>query len=135
MDNEIARQLGNGLSALSASLLEHQRASARDRGMMLQKLDDLREDFTTQFNTLAKDIVDVCDRGGQQHRGFAQRLDAIERRLEVEAANRQGQDHIKKAFAGATTWTLDHGWKLALVLYVVWTQAAPILATAAGIQN
>ena len=134
MDTELAHQLGNGLSSLAASLLEHQRASARDRGMMLQKLDDLRDDFTSKFDTLAKDIVDVCDRGGQQHRGFATRLDAIEHRMDVEAAHRRGQDHIKKAFANATTWTFEHGWKLALVLYVVWTQAAPILATAAGIQ-
>jgi len=129
----MARQLGNGLSSLAASLLEHQRASARDRGMMLQKLDDIRDDFTAKFDTLAKDIVDVCDRGGQQHRGFAERISVLELRVATDEAKRQGRDQIKKAFASTTTWTLEHGWKLALVLYVVWTQAEPFIARATGV--
>ena len=133
MDTELAHQLGNGLSSLAASLLEHQRASARDRGMMLQKLDDLRDDFTSKFDTLAKDIVDVCDRGGRQHESIFKRLDILELRVATDEAKRLGQDQIKEAFAGATTWAFEHGWKVALILFVVWDRAAPILATAAGL--
>ena len=128
MDAELARQLGHGLNNLSNQLLEHQKASARDRSAMLTKIDAINDKMDSKFDALAREIVDVCDRGGSEHRGFASRLDAIELRLATQEARKQGSDQTRQAFAAATTWTLEHGWKLALVVFVAWQSLAPMLA-------
>lgn len=134
MDSELGRQIGHGLNNLSASLLAHQQASARDRSAMLDKIDTLSDKMDGKFDTLAERIIDVCDRGGTEHRDFAHRLDAIELRLATQEARREGSNQFKQTIQGAVTWTLEHGWKLALVLYVGWTQIEPIIARATGLQ-
>ena len=62
---ELARQIGHGLNNVHAALLEHQRASARDRSATLTKIDALSDKMEARFADLEVKIVDVCDRGGK----------------------------------------------------------------------
>ena len=127
---ELARQIGHGLNNVHAALLEQQRASARDRSATLTKIDALSDKMEARFADLEVKIVDVCDRGGREHKSFDDRLDAVERRMDIQEAHRAGRDQTRKVFADATTWTLEHGWKLALVIFVGWQAFSPMLQRA-----
>lgn len=126
MDAELGRQIGNAVTALGNSLLEHQRSSARDRGIMLQKMDDNRDEVNAKLDKIGLDIKDVCDRGRSEHRSFDDRLTALERRFETDTARKQGADQMRQFFAGAVTWTLEHGWKAAMVLYIAGSTLIPM---------
>jgi len=102
---ELARQIGHGLNNVHAALLEQQRASARDRSATLTKIDALSDKMEARFADLEVKIVDVCDRGGREHKSFDDRLDAVERRMDTQEAYRAGRDQTRKVFADATTWT------------------------------
>lgn len=131
LNAELARQIGSGLNNMHAALLEHQRASARDRGATLAKIDALSDKVDAKFDAFGNRLNEVCDKGGLEHRAFATRLDHVERRLDVQEARRQGQAQTVRLFADSGTWLLEHGWKLALVLFVGWQAISPTLERAA----
>lgn len=128
VDAELARQIGQGLDRLSASLLSHQEASARDRHAMLEKLDAIHAKFDAKFDALADRIVDVCDRGRGEHRSFDERLGVLELRLTAAESRAAGRADILKP---AMEWA-GKNW-LALAVAAAFTfqsYVAPAIARA-----
>lgn len=88
--------LASGLDRLSAALLSHQEASARDRHAMFEKLDALNDKMDAKFDALASRIVDVCDKGQGEHRNYENRLNALELRIIATESRAAGRADILK---------------------------------------
>lgn len=124
----VARALDN----LHAMLMSHQQASARDRHAMLEKIDRLDEKFDAKFDDLARRVVDVCDRGRGEHRGFDDRLGALELRMKEAEARAKGRADILKP---VLEWSGKNWLALILAVALCWqTYVAPALQAFAPTQ-
>ena len=130
MDAEIVRQFTAAISSLDARMLEHTRASGKDRGITLQKLDDLRDHFEVRFDDLGVRIDDVCDKRRIEHGGFEERLAKLESMAATRNALEEGRKQASQAVKDAAKWSVEHGWKAILVLYVGFQAALPMLQQA-----
>lgn len=130
MDTELVRQIGAGIASLDARMLQHQSASAKDRAVTMQKIDDLRDHFEERFDDLGRRIDDVCDTRKEEHGSFEDRIKALEILEASRMAREEGRQQATQAFKDAGKWTVEHGWKAVIVLYISFQTILPLVQQA-----
>lgn len=76
MEASALRQISHGLNNLHAAFLAHQKHTDH------------------RFDRIDTKLDQVCDKGGLEHKGFDDRIDALERRLEAQEQRQAGRSDI-----------------------------------------
>lgn len=128
MDSELGRQIGNGLNNLAASVLEQQRAAARDRQALLDRMDShydkLDSKIDMRFAEVEKRLVQVCDQGGEEHEEMRRRIALLER----DKLRRQDLARFVSTLGNATNFMLNKGGTLLVIAWFFWQAVGPAIA-------
>lgn len=107
------------ISSQRISELERRRQEdMRDIGAAMERMvERITDKIDENHSIVLQRLSEVCDRGGEEHAGFARRIDALEVNEKLREAERRGRLAVASFLRDAARWLGAHGWKGAIVVY------------------